>query len=291
MRALLARTRPATVAALVVLAAAVPFALAGLLHGRLFHQGFAETGLIGILFLANAIATGAAVVVLLFGRVRLFLLAVLAISLPSIIAIVLSHSAIGLFGLREGEWTGDAVLIIACELIASALALVAVALGAWRDRGEELRASRPFSSVAAAVVAVLFALVVVGVGQGEPPEEHVELSAAVVEAARANVAAGGPEVAAGEELFASEGCSKCHAISAGDYDGRLGPQLDVEESGESPDDVIGSIVDRDENSLMRTDYDEILSDPEARALAAYVSASAVPDDAEEPEDSEDSDED
>jgi mono/diheme cytochrome c family protein len=96
-----------------------------------------------------------------------------------------------------------------------------------------------------------------------------------VAAARQRIVAAGASVRRGRELFASEGCDRCHAIAATGADGRLGPRLDtLEEDG---DDNLQSIVDpRDEitdgypESLMPADFAKRLDRAELQALVDFV---------------------
>lgn len=277
MTRLLNANRPPTAAAVLLVLAAVPFAIAGFDHARLFHRGYDGTGLVGTLFLLNGIATGLALLLLVAGRMRLFALAVLAISVPSLMGIVLSHTGIGFLRFREGEWGPDAILITVCEVAATVLALSAIALGAFRDERTTApaRSTRPGvpAVLAGVAVVVVFAVGALGIGLGE--EGHPGLDAAGIETFRQAIAAGGDTVSRGRALFATEGCSKCHAIAAAGYGGKLGPVLDTEKANEEPEEFLEGIVERDEASLMRTDYDERVTEDEAQALAEFVAAAAV----------------
>lgn len=131
MSRLLAPARPpAAVLALLALAA-IAFALGGVDHARLFHRGYAEVELVGPLFLLNALGTLVVLLALIAERVLLFALGVLAISLGSIVSILLSHSS-SFFGFAEGGWDGSAKLILWSEVASVVLVLAALAAGALR---------------------------------------------------------------------------------------------------------------------------------------------------------------
>lgn len=61
-------------------AAAVAVAVAGVLHGRLYHQGYDEVYVVGPLFVLNVVGSAAVVLLLLARRTTLFALGALAIS-------------------------------------------------------------------------------------------------------------------------------------------------------------------------------------------------------------------
>ena len=97
--------------------------VAGFEHARLFHRGYEQVEVIGPLFLLNGVASAAVVLLLVFGRSRLFVVGALAIAVPSLIAIAISHFG-SLLGWEEGGFDVDAIVIVAAELLATVLALV-----------------------------------------------------------------------------------------------------------------------------------------------------------------------
>lgn len=118
-------------AALVLLALAALWVFAAdLLHARLYHRGYAEVEIIGVLFVLNAAASAGVVLTLIFARAWLFAAGALAVCVPSLVSIAISHSW-GLLGFREGGYDADALLIVAAESAAVVLAL----LGAVRAAG------------------------------------------------------------------------------------------------------------------------------------------------------------
>lgn len=133
MQRLLADARPSPPALAALVLAAIAFAVGGLDHARLFHRGYAEVEVVGPLFLLNAIGTLVVLLALLAGRVALFVLGVLAISIGSIVSILFSHSS-SFFGFAEGGWDGAAKLILWSEVASVVLVVAAVALGALRER-------------------------------------------------------------------------------------------------------------------------------------------------------------
>ena len=140
MSRLLSPSRPGAAAWAALLLAALGVAVAGYDHARLFHRGYAEAGIVGPLFWLNGIATAVVLLFLVFGRVRLFVLGTLLICVPSIVSILLSHSAVGFFGFREGIYDADGTIILAAEVVATLLVLAALAFGATRATRHEVAA-------------------------------------------------------------------------------------------------------------------------------------------------------
>jgi hypothetical protein len=136
MRRLLAPVRPDPVALALLALAAVCVLAAGLQHARLYHRGYAEVEIVGLLFLMNAIGSTAVVLTLVFDRVWLFVLGALSICAPSLVSIAISHSS-GFLGFREGGYDADALIIVAAEAAAVVLALLGAAKAA------QARAARP----------------------------------------------------------------------------------------------------------------------------------------------------
>ena len=132
----------------------------------------------------------------------------------------------------------------------------------------------------AGLVLVVTVLVVAGVGQGAPPHTP-SISAAAKRREIAAVQTGGAEVQLGKRLFYAHGCSNCHTMAAGSYDGRLGPRLDVQSQGNSVNAVIKNIEqppDDDkgyEPGLMPQNFGARLSRSDLRALATYINVAAT----------------
>ena len=133
MRRLFAPSRPAPPALALLALAALCVLVAGFQHGRLFHRGYAEVEIIGLLFFMNAIGSTVVVLTLIFGRIWLFVLGALSICVPSLVSIAISHSS-GLFGFREGGYDGDALVIVVAEGAAVLFALVGGATAAMTLR-------------------------------------------------------------------------------------------------------------------------------------------------------------
>jgi len=106
--------------------AALCVLVAGLQHARLFHRGYGEVEIVGLLFLMNAIGSTAVVLTLIFDRAWLFVLGALSICAPSLVSIAISHSS-GFFGFREGGYDADALIIVVAEGAAVVLALLGAA--------------------------------------------------------------------------------------------------------------------------------------------------------------------
>jgi hypothetical protein len=136
-RRLLQPTRPDALALAMLGLAAVGVLVAGVQHARLFHRGYAEVDVVGLLFFMNAIGSMVVVLSLIAERVWLFVLGAVSICVPSLVSIAISHSSIGFLGFREGGYDADALVIVATEVWAVVFALlgaaVAVRAAAWSD--------------------------------------------------------------------------------------------------------------------------------------------------------------
>jgi mono/diheme cytochrome c family protein len=130
----------------------------------------------------------------------------------------------------------------------------------------------------ALAVFVAMGCALLGIGMGQSPAERVPApSAAEVAASKQRIAAGGPTVQHGRELFADEGCDRCHAIAATGAEGALGPRLDtldkdLDDNLESITEPREDITDGFPDNLMPTDYATRLGDADVRALATFVTA-------------------
>ena len=133
MRRLLAPARPHPLALRLLALAALCVLAAGFQHARLFHRGYAEVEIVGLLFLMNAIGSTVVVLALVFDRVWLFVLGALSICVPSLVSIALSHSS-GFLGFREGGYDADALVIVGTEVAAVVLALPGAVLAARMSR-------------------------------------------------------------------------------------------------------------------------------------------------------------
>jgi hypothetical protein len=114
---------------------AVGVAVAGYLHGRLFHRGYAPVDWVGPLFLLNVIGSGIVVALLLLGRALAFAIGGLFISVFSLIAILISHSS-SFLGFAEGRYDTEATVIVVAEAVAVVAILLGLALGRSRVAGE-----------------------------------------------------------------------------------------------------------------------------------------------------------
>jgi mono/diheme cytochrome c family protein len=141
------------------------------------------------------------------------------------------------------------------------------------------RARAVFASVAV-VVLVITVLVAVGVGQGSPPPK-LAISRAAIDRELAAVQNGSPEVKEGEALFSAHGCNACHTMAAGNYDGLLGPRLDVQSQGDNTHAIMMNIEqppDDDkgyEAGLMPENYAKRLSRHDLLALATFIHAASA----------------
>jgi hypothetical protein len=124
--------RPAALAVLALAALAV--AVGGWEHAYLYHRGYSDIDTIGPLFLVNAVASLATVLVLLARRPVPFVVLSLAISIGSLVAIVLTRTT-GLFGFEESGYDSRAVLTIVAEVAAVVLTVAGAALARGDLRG------------------------------------------------------------------------------------------------------------------------------------------------------------
>ncbi len=128
MRRLLQPTRPDALALALLVLAAIGVLVAGFQHARLFHRGYAEVEVVGLLFVMNAIGSTVVVLTLVAERVWLFVLGAVSVCVPSLVSIAISHSAVGFLGFREGGYDPDAVVIVAAEVWAVVFALLGAAV-------------------------------------------------------------------------------------------------------------------------------------------------------------------
>ncbi len=110
---------------LVVTALAV--GVGGYLHGHLYHEGYSRIDWVGILFLLNEIGTGVVIALLALGRALAFALGALVLSVGSLVSILISHST-SFFGFAEHRFDSRATAIVAAEIAATVLVLVAFAI-------------------------------------------------------------------------------------------------------------------------------------------------------------------
>lgn len=133
MSRLLAASKPPPLAFALLAIAAIFVFVAGFEHARLFHRGYAEVEVVGLLFLLNGIASAVVVAALLLDRTALFVLGALSISIGSIVSILISHNA-SFFGFAEGGYDADATIILASEVLAVVFTVAGIATGGMRAR-------------------------------------------------------------------------------------------------------------------------------------------------------------
>jgi hypothetical protein len=122
LRRLLAPSRPDPIALALLGLAALCVLVAGVQHARLFHRGYAEVEIVGLLFFLNAIGSAVVVLTLIFDRAWMFVAGALSICAPSLVSIAISHSSSGFLGFREGGYDADALVIVVAEIAAVILA-------------------------------------------------------------------------------------------------------------------------------------------------------------------------
>jgi mono/diheme cytochrome c family protein len=279
MRRLLQATRPDPLALVLLVLAAIGVLVAGLQHARLFHRGYAEVEIVGLLFFMNAIGSLVVVLSLVAGRIWIFVLGALSICLPSLVSIAISHSSVGFLGFREGGYDADALVIVVAEIGAVVFSLIGAAV-AVRGVSAGGRVSPPARAPLALVVVVAMGCAIAGVGMGSSAAEaQPEPGVGALAASRQRIAAGGASVRRGRELFADQGCDRCHSIAAIKAGGKLGPRLDtidadLDDNLESIEDPRADTVDGYPERLMPADFDKRLDAAELRALAAFVAAAS-----------------
>jgi mono/diheme cytochrome c family protein len=277
IRRLLQPYRPNPLALALLALAALGVLVAGFQHGRLFHRGYAQVEIVGLLFIMNALGSTVVVLLLVVRQIWAFVLGTLSICAPSLVSIALSHSSMGFLGFREGGYDPDALVIVVAELGAVVFALLG-AVVALSDKPAEASRLSPVRGVLIVLVALVMGCAATGIGTGEAQaERQAAPSPAQVAAARQRIAAGGATTRRGRELFASEGCDRCHAIAAIGADGKLGPRLDTIEN--KADDIAESIVDPRHDiadgypeKLMPDYYGKRLSNSQVQALADFIAA-------------------
>ena len=130
MRRLLQPSRPGALALVLLALAAAGVLVTGFQHARLFHRGYAEVAVVGPLFLMNAIGSTVVVLTLIAERVSAFVLGALAICVPSLVSIAISHSSLGFFGFREGAYDADALVIVVAEVAGAVFAVLGAVVAA-----------------------------------------------------------------------------------------------------------------------------------------------------------------
>lgn len=248
-----------------LMGAAAAVAVGGYEHAHLFHNGYSEIKTIGTLFVANAVGSLLVILALLARRPSIFVAGSLAISVGSIVAIVLTRSSGGLFGFRESGYGGQALVTIGAEIVAVVLTVAGAALagrallGGERSEPAARRTDRETSvrTVTAVAVTVVLGGAVLGVAQGgesRPPAPIASDTtpsgsgqATSPAAPDAATDGGGPTISGAaversRALF-SERCSGCHRLSDAGASGRIGPDLDAVLPGQSAAEIRASIVD------------------------------------------------
>ncbi len=253
-----------------LIVAAVAVGVGAYEHAHLYHQGYDEIATIGTLFVVNAVASLLVILALLARRPLAFVVGSLAISVGSIVALLLTRSSSGLFGFRESGYDAHATITLGAEIVAVVLTLVGALAAGRALAGPPAGAERPrpgrtdsLRTVTAVAVTILLGGVTIGVGQrgAEPPPltpAEPETTATTPgggtttdggaapggDAATGDGAVSGVVADRGRALFA-ERCGGCHRLSDAGTSGRIGPDLDTAISGQTAEQVRESIVDPD----------------------------------------------
>lgn len=245
-----------------LLGAAAAVAVGGYEHAHLFHDGYSEITTIGTLFVLNAIGSLLVILALLARRPLIFVAGSLAVSVGSIVAIVLTRSSGGLFGFRESGYDGQALVTIGAEAVAVVLTVAGAALAGRALLGERpepaaRRSDRETSArtVAAVAVTVVLGGAALGIAQGggSQPAAPIESDStpatpgATTTGSAAAADGGAPAISGAavdrsRALF-SDRCSGCHRLSDAGASGRIGPDLDAVLPGQTAAAIRESIVD------------------------------------------------
>lgn len=260
---------------------AIAVAVGAYEHAHLFHHDYG-TPLIRTLFLLNAIASLATILLLVARRPLPYLLGALTISGGAIVAIIITHSS-HLLGFYEAAWTTEAKITIAAEIAAVVLALaglvtgrgtLAVALAApvgappagtpapsptGATAAPDDATAPPTAAtapptptsdprlriVAGAVVTIVLGGAILGVAQGGPPGGGGSApTRAQRDAAAQRLAALGPVAREGRAVFLGDsGCGGCHRLADAGTSAAVGPDLDRVLAGRSSTRIRQDIVD------------------------------------------------
>lgn len=246
---------------LLLAGAAVAVGVGGYEHAYLYHHGYSAIATIGTLFLLNAIGSLLTILLLIARRPLAFVAGSLAISVGSIVAILLTRSSNGLFGFRESGYDGHALVTVGAEAAAVLLTVAGAMLAGRALLGGEpgVRPRRPSDreasvrTVAAVAVTVVLGGAALGVAQGggesQPPIASDTTSSAPGAGTTTgpNATGGAPAISGAaversRALF-SDRCSGCHRLSDAGASGQLGPDLDAVLPGQSAAAIRESIVD------------------------------------------------
>lgn len=239
---------------LLLAGAAVAVGVGGYEHAYLYHHGYSEIATIGTLFLLNAIGSLLTILLLLVRRPLAFVAGSLAISVGSIVAIVLTRSSGGLFGFRESGYDGHALVTVGAEAVAVVLTVAGAALAgrALLGGGVGPRPARPSDreasvrTVAGVAVTVVLGGAALGIAQGgsqsPAPAPIANDTTSPRTTGSGAPAISGAAVDRSRALF-SDRCSGCHRLADAGATGQIGPDLDAVLPGVSAAKVRQSIVD------------------------------------------------
>lgn len=275
-----------------LLGSAVAVAVGAYEHAHLFHHDYG-TPLIRTLFLVNAIASLATILLLVARRPLPYLLGALTISGGAIVAIIITHSS-HLLGFYEAAWTTEAKITIAAEIVAVALALAGLVTGRGTlaaALAAPVGAPAPTPTpdprpriVAGAVVTIVLGGAIVGIAQGGPPGGGGSApTRAQRDAATQRLAALGPVAREGRAVFLGDsGCGGCHRLADAGTSAAVGPDLDRVLAGRSSTRIRQDIVDPGAEvaagfpkGLMPGDFGKRLSPKQLDALVRYLVAATA----------------
>jgi mono/diheme cytochrome c family protein len=181
-----------------------------------------------------------------------------------------------LIGLSTGHAVGLAV--VAGTFVVFALASALLIPRRWPDfPGRNLR-----WFIVATLVLFVATLGAVEVFAKEPKEASAEATPTTTQpgtTTQATQPAPAPagDAAAGKQVFASQGCSSCHAFSAAGSTGTVGPNLDEALKGKDAAFIRESIVDPNKviakgypPSVMPQDFGQTLSPKQVDDLVAFL---------------------
>jgi hypothetical protein len=136
---LLEPTRLSPLGWLIAIASALAVGVGGYFHGHLFHEGYAQIDWVGPLFFLNTLGSAVVLALLVLRRAVLYVVGALALSVGSLVSILISHST-SFLGFAEHRFDTRAQIIVIAEIVATVLSLVLIGFLRSSLTGERSRA-------------------------------------------------------------------------------------------------------------------------------------------------------
>jgi len=113
--------------------AAIGTAVSAVVHGYLFVDGWSIVPVVGPMFAVNAVAGAVIAVALIASAHVVWRCLAVGFNALSLLALLISHTQLGFFGLREAFWDSWQVMALVGESVGLLAAAVAVVMW-WRAR-------------------------------------------------------------------------------------------------------------------------------------------------------------